>query len=77
MERMPLQASRQIEPYDGESEGVRPAPRWGGWGSEPPDPGSALTRTIETHWYMSFAAPLIRTTYDPYPALTLISTFGN
>ena len=30
---MPLQASAPIKLYDGESEGVRPAPRWGGWGA--------------------------------------------
>jgi hypothetical protein len=46
---MPLQASTQVEPYDGESEGVRPAPRWGGWGADPPNPGSAPTKKIETN----------------------------
>jgi hypothetical protein len=41
---MPLQASTLAKPYAGESEGRHPASRWGGWGSEPPDPGSALTK---------------------------------
>jgi hypothetical protein len=33
----------QIEPYAGEFERRRPAFQRGGWGSVPPDPGSALT----------------------------------
>ncbi len=42
-------ASTQIEPYAGEFERRRPAFQRGGWGSEPPDPGSASARKIETH----------------------------
>ena len=38
MERMPLQASPQIEPCAGEFEGRGAAPQWGGWGADPPDP---------------------------------------
>ena|GEM_PF-3693323 len=49
MERMPLHASTQIEPYAEEFEERRSAPQRGGWGSEPPDPGSAPTRKNETY----------------------------
>ncbi len=34
---------------------------------QPPDPGSAPTRKIETHKYISFAAPLSTTTYRSLP----------
>jgi hypothetical protein len=33
-----------INPFAGESEGRRPAPQRGVWGSVPPDPGSAHTK---------------------------------
>jgi hypothetical protein len=34
----------------------RPAPQRGGWGSVPPDPGSAPTRKVAAHKYISPAA---------------------
>jgi hypothetical protein len=30
---------------------------------------------LETHKYISFAAPIDTTTYDPYPKLTLFTNF--
>jgi hypothetical protein len=46
---MPLQASSQIEPCAGEFEGRHPASQWGGWGADPPNPGSVPTKSIETN----------------------------
>jgi hypothetical protein len=54
----------QIETYAGEFERRRPAFQRGDWGSEPPDPGSAPTKTTRitqvsivclfaTHQYLS------------------------
>jgi hypothetical protein len=44
--RAPLLTDR---PYAGESEGRHPAPRWGVWGSEPPDPGSPHQQPNNKH----------------------------
>ncbi len=53
----------QIEPYAGVFERRRPAFHRGGWGSEPPDPGSASARKIATHKYLTFAARLVTDSY--------------
>ncbi len=46
---MPHHASTQVEPYAGEFERRRSASQRGGWGSVPPDPGSASARKAATH----------------------------
>jgi hypothetical protein len=40
---------QQIDPCAGEFEGRHPALQRGDWGSEPPDPGSALTNKIRNY----------------------------
>ncbi len=55
---MPLQASTLAIPCAGEFEGRHPAPQWGGWGADPPSPGSASARKAETIKFLSFADTL-------------------
>jgi hypothetical protein len=64
---MPLQASTLAIPCAGEFEGRHPAPQWGGWGADPPNPGSVPTRKIETNQILIICRSATTSSYQETP----------